>query len=177
MTRAVAAPAEQGIGASAPARGRTSPTEPPGALAQTRATMNTRVPPTPGDPEALHRAVLSLVAEVGRQRGAIEDLTRTVQELTEIGPTKDRPLFTTDQLSQYLQCSVRTVETLVSEGAITPLYVRGARRFTHEAVQAFVRSASGRRKRGARARTSTQPSALGRRAADPSGLSSTPNEQ
>ena len=52
----------------------------------------------------------------------------------------DDQLMTLPQVAHYLQVSERTVETLVAEGQLQPIYVRSCRRFEPEAVKAYVRS-------------------------------------
>ena len=52
----------------------------------------------------------------------------------------DDQLMTLPQVAHYLQVSERTVETLIAEGELQPIYVRSCRRFEPEAVKAYVRS-------------------------------------
>lgn len=65
---------------------------------------------------------------------------------------RPEPLLTVADVATHLSVSKRTVETLVAEGALAPLRVRGARRFTREAVDAYVRSLAGRKPRRRTAR-------------------------
>ena len=46
----------------------------------------------------------------------------------------------------YLGVSLRTVTTLVSEGKLVPICVRGVNRFTYEAVDAYLRTVTGKRR-------------------------------
>ena len=50
------------------------------------------------------------------------------------------PLLDVSEVAGYLNVSTRTVERIVAEGRLVPLWVRGQRRFTHEGGQAFLRS-------------------------------------
>lgn len=55
------------------------------------------------------------------------------------------PLLSVEGVARRLSVSVRTVESLIAEGEIAPVWVRGQRRFTVEAVDAFIRSCPGGR--------------------------------
>jgi len=48
-------------------------------------------------------------------------------------------------VARRLRVSKRTVETLIADGEISPLWVRGQRRFTSEAVEAYLRHDARRR--------------------------------
>lgn len=54
-------------------------------------------------------------------------------------PSIDHPLYDIKAVARKLAISVRTVETLVAEGRIVPVAVRGQRRFTPESVDAYIR--------------------------------------
>lgn len=49
------------------------------------------------------------------------------------------PLLELSDVAHYLQISDRTVETLIAEGQIEPIWIRGQRRFTIDAIEAYVR--------------------------------------
>ena len=53
---------------------------------------------------------------------------------------RPEPLLTVEDVAAHLAVSKRTVETLISEGELVPLRIRGTRRFTREAVDAFLRT-------------------------------------
>ena len=55
------------------------------------------------------------------------------------------PLLDVSGVAEYLNVSTRTIERIVAEGRLVPLWVRGQRRFTQEGVQAFLRSCPGGR--------------------------------
>lgn len=59
--------------------------------------------------------------------------------------TKGR-LLTKKDVASYLNVSVRTVDTLVAEGALTPVHVRSARRFTRDSVDRYISGLPARRK-------------------------------
>lgn len=52
------------------------------------------------------------------------------------------PLLDVKAVARRLSVSVRTVDTLIAEGHLRPLYVRGQRRFTPESVGTYIRSAA-----------------------------------
>lgn len=81
--------------------------------------------------------------------GLLDAVTRAVRDSapTTRPPTPARPLLDVKGLARHLGVSVRTVESLVAEGAIAVTRVGIQRRFTPEAVDAFLRSNS---RRGAR---------------------------
>ena len=67
-------------------------------------------------------------------------LDRLLDELDGHTDTEDpNALLDVEDVARYLQVSKRTVETLIAEGQIEPIWVRGQRRFTREALDAYVR--------------------------------------
>lgn len=54
-------------------------------------------------------------------------------------PQSSETLLDLSDVAHYLQVSDRTVETLIAEGQIEPIWVRGQRRFTIDAIEAYVR--------------------------------------
>lgn len=53
----------------------------------------------------------------------------------------DKPhLKDISDVARHLQVSPRTVETLVAEGQLAPIWIRGQRRFTEEALDAYLRN-------------------------------------
>lgn len=79
--------------------------------------------------ESAHRAT--------RRAAALPRQPRPVSDYPE-------PLMTVRDVATYLNVSVRTVEALIAEGELVPLRIRSVRRFTREAVQAYVRNATRR---------------------------------
>jgi hypothetical protein len=67
-------------------------------------------------------------------------------------------LYDTDDLATRWQVSKRTVENEVAEGNLVPTFIRGARRFTPDAVRAYERAASGLGRRRVRRRSSRKGS-------------------
>lgn len=53
---------------------------------------------------------------------------------------REEGLMNKRQVADYLSVSVRTVDNLVAEGKLHPLYVRAAKRFTRQSVERYVRS-------------------------------------
>lgn len=69
------------------------------------------------------------------------------------GETAEPHAFTTAQLAARWQVSERTIDYEIEAGTLVPFYVRGARRFTIDAVRAYERKASGRRRTARRRKT------------------------
>lgn len=127
--------------------------------------------PHDGSIQSLLRLCLGMRAEMERQRLAIEDLSAAVHGVRPEDGDAPR-LYTTEDLSAAWQVSVRTIENLVAENAISPTYIKRARRFSADAIAAYERKATGRRRRSARRRTQTKPSLAGHGAPDRGPLSS-----
>lgn len=53
--------------------------------------------------------------------------------------TDEPHLLDVKDVARHLQVSKRTVETLIAEGQIKPIWIRGQRRFTKEALDAYLR--------------------------------------
>lgn len=49
-----------------------------------------------------------------------------------------QPLLSVKEVADFLNVSTRTVETLISEGVLVPLRIRGSRRFTPETLESFL---------------------------------------
>ena len=64
--------------------------------------------------------------------------------------TKPGPLMDVEAVAQRLNVSKRTVETLIAEGQLNPIWVRGQRRFTRKAIDAYIRNNVGHSTRGGR---------------------------
>lgn len=84
------------------------------------------------------RHLLSLVREL------TERVARCFDALA-AREAEPQPLLTKQDVADRLLISPRTVETLMAEGKLTPIKVRGQIRFTPEAVDAYVRSAASRK--------------------------------
>jgi|GEM_PF-5011931 len=50
-----------------------------------------------------------------------------------------KPLLSIKDVAKTLNCSVRTVETCIAEGAIKPLWIKGQRRFHPDTIAAYIR--------------------------------------
>lgn len=101
--------------------------------------MDSNTDPAPGScPDSL----MTLVTEL--RDGLAADLATQIEEtlipLLDT-PSRPEPLLTIDDVADHLRVSRRTVETLLAEGEIIALRIRGTRRFTREAVNAYIRSA------------------------------------
>lgn len=53
-----------------------------------------------------------------------------------------KPLLSVEDLADTLGVSKRTVETIIAEGKLSPIWVRGQRRFHPDAVDAYLRRRS-----------------------------------
>jgi excisionase family DNA binding protein len=68
--------------------------------------------------------------------GNLETLIeRIVEDMTE-APS---PLWTIGDVATRLNVSKRTVENIIDDGKLTPIRVRGQRRFEPEAIEAYLR--------------------------------------
>lgn len=67
---------------------------------------------------------------------SIEQLiSRTVEKKTSV-PSK---LWTIGDVATRLNVSNRTVENIIDDGKLTPIWIRGQRRFEPEAIEAYLR--------------------------------------
>lgn len=57
----------------------------------------------------------------------------------ETAPEASEPLMKLDEVARYLSVSRRSVEQIIADGELVPLYVRKSRRFTRAAVEAYLR--------------------------------------
>lgn len=53
-----------------------------------------------------------------------------------------KPLLSVEDLAKTLGVSKRTVETIIEEGELSPIWVRGQRRFHPDSVDAYLRRKS-----------------------------------
>lgn len=79
----------------------------------------------------VQEAILPLKKEVA------EAVVATILEIQK--QNAPRPLLSVREVAERLGVSVRTVETLIAEGSLTPIRIRNARRFTEEQTDAFLR--------------------------------------
>lgn len=56
---------------------------------------------------------------------------------------EDYRLLDATEVAATLNVSLRTVEQLIAEGDLVPVWIRRARRFTPEQVEAYIRSHTG----------------------------------
>ncbi len=72
----------------------------------------------------------------------LQQIADTLSALTTrlAAPARPEPLMTIDEVTAYLNVSKRSVEQLIAEGHLKPLYVLRVRRFAREAVDAFLRT-------------------------------------
>lgn len=73
-------------------------------------------------PEAMEAAIDQAVEE-------------RVQQLASQSPLP--PLWTVKEVASYLNISKRTVEHLIADGEIAPIWIRGQRRFDRETIKAY----------------------------------------
>ena len=89
-------------------------------------------------------------AEERLRRIAYDAARRAVRdELDERGLLQGgpEPLLDVKAVARYLGVSARTVETLIAASDLVPIRIGSARRFTREAVDAFLRSRAGQKYR------------------------------
>lgn len=74
-------------------------------------------------------------------------VTERIDRLASSLSTSNFPvsLFTVAETADMLGVSKRTVETLIAEGELVPVYIRSARRISKDQIEAYLRSASNRR--------------------------------
>jgi excisionase family DNA binding protein len=82
------------------------------------------------DPDQLAEALAERIAE------------RLYDLINRPARTDGSHLLDVKDVARHLQVSKRTVETLIAEGQITPIWIRGQRRFTKEALDAYLRKCS-----------------------------------
>ena len=124
-----------------------------------------------GDPAIDDRDALSAqVAKLEEQlRHVLSETLRTKQALlglqkaTQIAapdPVERDRLYDTKSLAERWGVSERTVDTEVAEGNVVPTFIRGARRFTFEAIRDYERTNSGlsRRRAGLRRKAAQKKS-------------------
>lgn len=92
----------------------------------------------PAAPEAPEASALTVRDAL--LNGLAAEVERRLAPLLEASE-RPEPLLTVGDVAAYLNVSKRTVETLISEGELVPLRIRGVRRFTRNAIDAYVRKA------------------------------------
>ena len=75
---------------------------------------------------------------------AVEVLTAKLQEIRSLLVASDKAppdqLLDIKDVARLLKVSVRTVETLIASGDLVPMRIQSARRFSREAVDAYLRT-------------------------------------
>lgn len=106
----------------------------------------------------LTKDVKHLTKRICKQDAILQELRRDLP-LVKADAARGEMLYDTPELAERWQVSERTIETEVAEGNLVPTFIRGARRFTPDAVRAYERTNSGlRRRRGARRRAAAKSS-------------------
>ena len=104
------------------------------------------------------KAITGLRSKAYKDGNLLQELTSDFP-LVKADAARGDQLYDTKELAGRWQVSERTVETEVAEGNLVPTFIRGARRFTPDAVRAYERTNSGlRRRRGARRRAAAKTS-------------------
>ncbi|MCH7740753.1 MAG: helix-turn-helix domain-containing protein [Chloroflexi bacterium] len=80
------------------------------------------------DPERITDALEELLSPTLKQ---LSDLLNQL-------PNQDNALMTKADVATYLNVSIRTIDTLISEGELIPVHVRSARRFTRDSVDRYI---------------------------------------
>ena len=81
----------------------------------------------------------TLQAEMNLSDSEVEALDSLIQKHVADNSGGPDPLWDINDVSDYLKVSKRTAETLVAEGKISPIWVKGQRRFGPDAVKAYLR--------------------------------------
>ena len=68
--------------------------------------------------------------------GSIDQLVEIVKSRLEI----NRSLLTKKEVATYLNVSIRTIDTLISEGELIPIKIRTSNRFTPESIERYIHS-------------------------------------
>lgn len=79
-------------------------------------------------------------------RSGIEEALQHVERGND-EPAGPAPLMDVKDVAEYLNVSERFVEGLVAAGDLTPIRIRSLRRFTQEAVDAYLRHCAGSKRR------------------------------
>lgn len=92
--------------------------------------------PTAADPDVIK----ALASELeGPLTEALSNIVRDHLATVLARPSRPEPLLTVGEVADRLAVSKRTVETMIAEGELKPVRVRGARRFERTAIDAYVR--------------------------------------
>jgi len=72
----------------------------------------------------------------------LKEILRRLDQLAEAleQPDQPEPLMSVQDVADYLGLSKRTIETMIDEGDLTPIWIRRKRRFDRRAIDAYVRS-------------------------------------
>ena len=111
--------------------------------------------PATDDRDALSAQIAKLegqlrhvLAETLHMKQALVGLQRATEIVAPDPVERDR-LYDTKALAERWGVSERTIDTEVAEGNVVPTFIRGARRFTFEAIREYERTNSGLRRRRA----------------------------
>lgn len=102
-------------------------------------------PPMSAPPEAPEDRLAALVQEAVRPllNEALEPLRHALAHPAD-------GLLTFAQAAAWLAVSARTLESIVADGDLVPLVVRGQRRFTRDQLNAYLHRCAGRKARARR---------------------------
>lgn len=89
-------------------------------------------------------AVLAALACLTRKVEDLEEEVRTARERPAPSPDVE-PMWTRQNVADYLQCSLRFVDSLIADNVLVGVQVGGLKRFDRRAVEAVVKGSSNRR--------------------------------
>ena len=109
-------------------------------------------PPVASDPienEVLN-ALSRLAEEVGSLRAEVKALKESEQQTVEdagADPSKPtvEPLWTRQDVADYLRCSLRFVDSLIADNALVGMQIGGLKRFDRRTVEAMAKGSADRR--------------------------------
>jgi len=71
----------------------------------------------------------------------LDDLESSLAE-----PLYPVSLFSVAQVADMFGVSVRTIESLIADGELVPIYIRSVRRISKESIEAYIRASTGFRR-------------------------------
>jgi len=80
-----------------------------------------------------------LVEEEELSERSVKSIERLISRIVENKTNVPAKLWTIGDVATRLNVSNRTVESIIDDGKLTPIWIRGQRRFEPEAVEAYLR--------------------------------------
>lgn len=101
------------------------------------------IPPVLAKDEVLRTQVLGELAGLG---SLVKEVQLRLTKLDERLINGQAELMTVAEVAQYLRVSQRTVEKLIKDGRLKPVWISGVRRFPREYIDLFVRNCPNQRR-------------------------------